>query len=72
MPSVMVKWLIFVNIKQLTDAGVIDSYIDEETNVEYLCKTLRSSDFAKLKKNRVIAFLKAIKPETVNIGLNVG
>ena len=60
-------------IKQLKDAGVIDSYIDEDTNVEYLCKTLKSSDFAKLKRNRVKAFLNAVKPSgTVNIGVNVG
>ena len=50
-------------IQQLKDAGVIDSYVDEVTGVEYLCRTLKSSEFAKLKKNKIIKFLKNVKPD---------
>lgn len=59
-------------IQQLTDAGVIDSYIDELSGIEYLCRTLKSSEFAKLPRNIIIAFLENVKPDVkINIGLNV-
>lgn len=59
-------------IRQLTDAKVIDSYIDELSGVEYLCRTLKSSEFSKLPRNKVIAFLDSVKPDIkINIGLNV-
>ena len=58
-------------IQQLKEAEVIDSYIDNSSGVEYLCRTLKSNEFAKLPKNRIIAFLKCLKPNiNTNIGVN--
>ena len=61
-----------VYVSQLKEAGIIGSYVDEETKIEYFCRTLKSSDFSKLRKNRVKAFLKAAKPNVnISLGVNV-
>ncbi len=60
-------------IQQLLAAEVVDFYVDETTGIRYLCRTLKSSDFAKLRKNKVKAFFQSIKMEgNVNIGINIG
>lgn len=60
-------------VQQLKDAGVIDSYNDEKTGVEYLCKTLKSDSFAKLRKNKITKFLREVKPNiNINIGPSIG
>ncbi len=60
-------------INQLKKAGVIDTYIDSETQIEYFCHTLSSSDFSKLSKNRIKAFFKSVKPNgNINVGINFG
>lgn len=60
-------------IEQLKEVKVIDTYVDSNTNIEYFCQTLDSSDFSKLSKNRVKKFLSAIKPNgSINIGVNIG
>ena len=60
-------------VDQLKTAGVIDSYIDENTRIEYLCRTLKSSEFSKLNRNKIKSFLKAVKPNgNINIGVNIG
>lgn len=59
-------------IQQLQDAKVIDSYLDESSGIEYLCRTLNSSEFAKLPKNRIKVFLKNVKPDlNLNVGMNI-
>lgn len=40
-------------VKQLLEIGVINEFTDEETGIVYLCKTLKSTEFSKLRKNRV-------------------
>jgi hypothetical protein len=58
-------------IGELKECGLISSYISE-TGIEYYCRTLKSSDFSKLRKNRVIAVLRELKPNVnVNLGINV-
>ena len=58
-------------IQQLKDAGVVDTYIDKNTKVEYLCRTLKSNDFSKLRKNKVKSALKELKPQIIiNAGIN--
>ena len=59
-------------IQQLKEAKVIDSYIDESSGIEYLCRTLKSSEFAKLRKNKIVAFLRSVKPNiNINLGVNI-
>ena len=60
-------------IEQLKAVGVIDTYVDSETEIEYFCHTLSSSDFSKLPSNKIKAFFNSIKPDgNINVGINIG
>ncbi len=59
-------------IQQLKEAKVIDSYVDKSSGVEYLCRTLTSSEFGKLRKSKILAYLKNAKANlNINIGVNL-
>lgn len=53
-------------ITQLISAGVIDTYTDKDTGILYYCKTLNTSGFTKLTRNRILNLLKE-----VSIGVNI-
>lgn len=56
-----------VIINQLKKAGVIDSYRDKKTGIEYYVQTLSSSEFSKFNKNKIFNFFKKMK---INININ--
>ncbi len=59
-------------INELKNAGVIDTYISKGTGIEYFCKTLESSNFSKLPKNKIKNDFASMKPDIkVNVGVNV-
>ena len=56
-------------IDELKSIGVLDSYLDSRTGIEYYRHTLKSTEFSKLKTNKIKKHIAAIK---LNINLNVG
>lgn len=53
-------------------AGVLNTYYAKDTNILYYSQTLISSDFAKLRKNKIKKALeKLIKMPNVNINLGI-
>ncbi len=59
-------------INQLMQAGVIDTYIAQDTGIIYYSQTLSSSDFAKLPKNKVKRFLGKLTENVPNVNINLG
>ena len=55
-------------IKELIECNIIATFTDKDTGIVYYKQTIYSSDFSKLKKNKIKKFLIDIKPE---ISLNI-
>lgn len=55
-------------INQLLEANLIGTFTAKDTGITYYCKTLRSSEFSKLPKNKILKFLHSVKPD-INIGV---
>ena len=53
-------------VDELLSAGVIGTYVSQDTGIQYFCHTLKSSEFSKLGKNKIMRFLDTIIPD-VNI-----
>ncbi len=47
-------------IDDLMAAGVISTYVDTDTGITYYRKTLKSTEFSKFSKNKIINFIKSI------------
>lgn len=50
-------------IRDLLDAGIIGKYTAKDTGITYYRQTLKSDEFSKLPKNKVVNFLKQWKPD---------
>ncbi len=59
-------------IDELISAGVVATFCDKDTGIVYYRQTMKSSEFSKLKKNKVRDFFKSIKPNiAINMGVNL-
>lgn len=57
-------------IQELINLNIISTFISQETGITYYCQSIHSSEFSKLKSNKVINFLKLLKPN-ISFGVSI-